>query len=214
MEETEQLKIWKTDFGKEYTDRSMMSPEETNQLSAKNYGVSAIEHNRECLGGLDITRYIEVGYNIGNQLILFQKTGYTDLWGIEPQDYALEIAKKRTKNINLVKASAFDIPFKDNCFDMVFTFGVLIHISPKDIEKAIDEMHRCTRKYILGLEYYSPKSYQVVNYRGYNNLLWKTDFPKLFLDRFRDLKLVRRKILKHKNNDNLDVMYLLEKKAA
>ncbi len=214
MKETKQLKTWKTKFGKEYTDRNMMSPEEANQLPAKNYGISRIALNREFLGGFDVNRFLEVGCNIGNQLLLFQKIGYTDLWGIEPQDYALEIAKKRTKDINLVKASAFDIPFKDNYFDVVFTSGVLTHISPKDIEKAIDEMHRCSRKYILGLEPYHPKDYQMVNYRGNDNLLWKTNFPKLFLDKFQDLKLVHQKILKRKSDDNLDVMYLLEKKET
>ena len=53
-----------------------------------------------------------------------------------------------------------------------------------------------------------------MNYRGYNDLAWQTDFPKLFLDRFQDLKLVRKKILKHKSDDDLDIMYLLEKKPS
>ena len=46
---------------------------------------------------------------------------------------------------------------------------------------------------------------------GGDNLLWKTDFAKLFLDRFPDLRLVCKKIVKYKNNNNLDIMYLLEK---
>jgi hypothetical protein len=87
----------------------------------------------------------------------------------------------------------------------------LIHISPDDIDKVLDEIYRCTNKYILGFEYYNPDKYQMVTYRGNDNLLWKTNFPKLFLDKFADLKLVQKKIIKYTNNDNLDVMYLLEK---
>jgi len=214
MKKTKQLKAWESKFGKEYTDRNMMSPNEADKLCVNNYGISQKELDKEFLKGFETKKILEVGCNIGNQLILLQEMGYTDLWGIEPQDSAFEIAKNRTKNINILKASAFDIPFKDNYFDIVFTSGVLIHISPKEIGKAMDEIYRCSRKYIWGFEYYIPKGYQMVNYRGYDNLLWKTNFPELFLDRFPDLKLVRVKILKYKNNDNLDVMYLLEKNKS
>ena len=142
---------------------------------------------------------------------VLKTNGYSNLWGIELQDYAVEVARKRTSGFNIVKGTAFDIPFKDNFFDLVFTSGVLIHISPDDIDKVLDEMYRCTNKYIWGFEYYNPDGYLTVTYRGNDNLLWKTNFSKLFLDRFSDLKLVHTKIVKYTNNDNLDLMYLLEK---
>jgi len=138
-----------------------------------------------------LDRVLEVGCNVGNQLLLLKEMGYTNLWGIELQDYAVEIARKRTSGINIVKGSAFDIPYKDAFFDLVFTSGVLI--------------------YIWGFEYYSPDGYQMINYRGENDLLWKTDFAELFLDRFTDLRLVRKEVLPYRSNDNLDIMYLLEK---
>ena len=160
---------------------------------------------------MKINRILEVGCNVGNQLLLLKKMGYPNLWGIELQDYAVEIARKRTSGINIVKSSAFDIPFKDSYFDLVFTSGVLIHISPDDIDKALDEMYRCTNKYIWGFEYYSG-GYQMVNYRGSNNLLWKTDFAKLFLDRFPDLKLVREERYPYLEDKTLvDQVFLLKK---
>jgi len=79
--------------------------------------------------------------------------------------------------------SADDIPFKDGYFDMVFTSGVLIHISPGNINRVLDEIYRCSREYIWGFEYYAD-DYTEVNYRGHESLLWKTNFPKLYLDRF------------------------------
>jgi len=51
----------------------------------------------------------------------------------------------------------------------------------------------------------------MINYRGENDLLWKTDFAELFLDRFPDLLLVGEELVPYKNNDNVDIMYLLEK---
>ena len=208
---TFQEDTWSNDFGKEYTDRNTFTPEEVDGLYIENYGVSRTQLNSEFLDNLELNRILEVGCNVGNQLNVFKKMGYLDLWGIELQDYAVEVARKRTSGLNIVKGTAFDIPFKSGFFDLVFTSGVLIHISPNDIDKALDEIYRCTKKYIWGFEYYNPDEYQTITYRGNDNLLWKTDFSKLFLNRFQDLKLVHKKIIKYTNNDNLDAMYLLEK---
>ena len=198
---TKQVKAWEGEFGKEYTDRNIMSPDQADQIADNNYGngLSRTKLNKEFLGDLNIDKILEVGCNIANQLVLLQREGYENLWGIDPQEYALEIAKKKTEKINLVKASAFDIPFKDNYFDLIFTTGVLIHIDPKDLGKAMDEMYRCSKRYILGFEYYVPDKAQVIHHRGHDDLLWKADYAKLFLERFPDLKLVRKKILKYKN---------------
>ena len=208
---TFQEETWNGDFGKEYTNRNTFTPDEVDNLYIKNYGISRTQLNSEFLDNLELNRILEVGCNVGNQLNLLKKMGYLDLWGIELQDYAVEVARKRNIGLNIVKGTAFDIPFKNGFFDLAFTAGVLIHISPNDIDTVLDEIYRCTNKYILGFEYYNPDEYQMVTYRGNDNLLWKTDFPKLFLDRFSDLKLIQKKIIKYTNNDNLDIMYLLEK---
>ncbi len=114
MENTQQEEIWNGEFGKKYTDRNIMLPDELDQLCIDNYGISKTELNKEVFGDLNVDKILEVGCNVGNQLLLLKKMGYTNLWGIELQDYAVEIARKRTSNINIVKGSAFDIPYKNN----------------------------------------------------------------------------------------------------
>jgi len=213
MVKTPQEEVWLSDFGREYTNRNLMSPDEEDKAYTDTYGISRTELNKEFLSDLKVNSILEVGCNVGNQLLSLKKMGYTNLWGIELQDYAVEIARKRTSGINIVKGSAFDIPFKNNYFDLVFTSGLLIHISPNHIGMVLDEMYRVTNQYIWGFEYYTPRGYQMVRYREKDNLLWKTDFPKLFLDRFQDLQLIRKRIIKYKNNDNLDIMYLLKKRT-
>lgn len=215
MAKTRQEEVWSGEFGKEYTDRNLLVPAELDKLYVENYGISRTSLNKEFLDGVlkKGERILEVGCNVGNQLDLLKAMGYSDLWGVELQSYAVEVARKRTGGLNIVLGSAFDLPFKDDLFDMVFTAGVLIHLSPSDINTALDEIHRCARSYIWGFEYYSEKGYEMINYRGKENLLWKTDFPKLFLDRFPDLKLLKKRIIKYANNDNRDVMYLLKKGA-
>ena len=94
---------------------------------------------------------------------------------------------------------------------MVFTSGVLIHISPDDIIRAVSEICRCSSKYVWGFEYYA-ESYQEVLYRGNKNLLWKTDFAKLYMDNFSSLRLVKEKKYVYPDNKDLqDQMYLLGK---
>ncbi len=210
-EETYQMKKWHGDFGRLYTDRNLLSLEEVEELCKNNYGVTRTELNNEFLFDFDRSfRILEVGSNIGNQLLFLQKMGFKSLYGIELQEYAVEISKKRTVNINVIQGSAFDIPFKANFFDLVFTAGVLIHISPSDIKKVLKEIHRCTDKYIWGFEYYADK-YTKVKYRGHDDLLWKADFAKTYLNTFDDLKLIKEKKFKYLENDNIDSMFLLEK---
>jgi len=158
--------------------------------------------NLKFLGDLDRDmKVLEVGSNIGNQLLCLQKAGFKNLYGIELQSYAVQLSKSRTKGINIIQGSAFDL---------VFTSGLLIHIAPKDIGRVWDEIQRCTKQYIWGFEYYSDE-YTQVDYRGHRDLLWKTNFLKLFLDRFTKLAVVKEEHFKYLDNDNVDTMFLLEK---
>lgn len=210
--ENNQLKEWKNEFGKTYTDRNNMTVEEMNSLYKINYGITRTELNNEFLNDFDKRiRILEVGSNVGNQLLCLQNMGFVNLYGLEPQLYAVELSKKNTKSINIIEGNAFDIPFKDNYFDLVFTSGVLIHINPENINNALDEIYRCSNSYIWGFEYFIPAGYEMVQYRGKEELLWKTDFSKLFLDRFPDLCMIKKKIVKYTNSKNEDIMYLLRK---
>lgn len=211
IEMTKQMEKWSGDFGKEYTDRNAFSLEELDTLYKSKYGVTRTELNQRFLEGMDRSiRVLEVGSNVGNQLLCLQSMGFVNLYGIELQSYAVELSKARTKRINIIEGSAFDIPYKDGYFDLVFTSGVLIHINPDDLNTAMREIYRCTSEYIWGFEYYADK-YSEIPYRGRRNLLWKADFAKLYQDEFRDLELVKEERIKYLDNDNVDSMYLLEK---
>jgi len=207
-----QLKEWTGKFGREYTLRNYLSIQELDKKYKNNYGITRTELNKVFLWGIGRNaKILEVGCNIGNQLICLQRMGFKNLYGIEPQEYAIELAKRKTKGINIIKGDIFDIPFKDGYFDLVFTSGVLIHISPKEIEKALREIYRCSSKYIWGHEYYSP-NYEEVIYRGKRNLLWKADFLKMYLKLFPDLRVVKVKYLRYiSEKDKIDVMFLLKK---
>ncbi len=207
MKETEQMKFWKGEFGDKYISRNDV---DIDKFYKKRFGVTRTELNNEFLNELNNNiKVLEVGCNMCIQLNLLEKISFKNLWGIEINKKALSIAKEN-KSLNLIEGSAFDIPFKDGFFDLVFTSGVLIHIFPEDLPKAIDEIYRTTKKYIWCFEYFS-EDCQEIEYRGHKNRLWKNNFLKLFLERHPDLKITKQKIIKYLENENIDEMFLLEK---
>jgi pseudaminic acid biosynthesis-associated methylase len=210
--ETAQTAVWKGEFGREYTDRNTLDPEALDALWYRNYGFTRTHVNQMILAGVALTTsFLEVGCNAGNQLLLLQRMGYSNLSGVELQSYALKIAKSRAPNISFRRGSALALPYEDGCCDVVFTSGVLIHIAPEDLPHAMDEIHRCAKCFIWGSEYYAPDLTEI-NYRSHSGLLWKTDFAQRYLDRFADLELVREQRLPYLESPNVDTVFLLRKK--
>lgn len=208
---TEQMEVWNGDFGKAYTDRNPHLLEELEALYERNYGITRAGMNKRFLDGIDRSaKILEVGCNIGIQLICLKQMGFRNLYGLELQEYAIRKSQVRATEIEIIQGSAFNIPSRNNSFDLVFTSGVLIHIVPSELPIILEEIHRCTRTYIWGFEYYSDVTTQV-DYFGNNNLLWKEDFTKLYVSAFPDLTVVREERLKYLNSNNMDVMFLLKK---
>ncbi len=209
---TEQMLEWMGTFGRDYTDRNAAGYEDFEKLYENNFGLTRTALNQKFLNHIPSSaRILEVGSNVGNQLLCLQKMGFQNLYGIELQSYAVELSKKRTEQINIIEGSAFDIPYKDQYFDLTFTSGVLIHISPKNLPDVLKEIHRTTKTYIWGFEYWA-EEYAEVNYRGKDNLLWKGNYAQIYLNLFKDLELIKEERFKYLNSDNMDTMFLLKKK--
>jgi pseudaminic acid biosynthesis-associated methylase len=210
--ETEQTDFWSGSFGKEYTERNTRTPEEWDQFYKDVYGVTKLKINQALIGHLPREiKILEVGCNTGMQLEGLQRMGFTNLYGAELQEYAVEKAKKYTRGINIIQASGFDLPFRDAYFDLVCTNGVLIHIAPGDLKSFMSEMIRCSKRYIMGFEYFSEQA-ENINYRGNENKLWKADYADLFTQSFPQLKQTRKILYPYLQNPQLqDAAYLLEK---
>ncbi|MCB2297189.1 pseudaminic acid biosynthesis-associated methylase [Clostridium tagluense] len=207
-----QEEIWNGEFGKEYTERNIYSPQELDKVYIKQYGVSAIEMNKEFLSKYIAknARILEIGCNVGNQLRVLQKMGFNNLYGIELQPYAVQRAKDLTKGINIIQGVADDIPFKDGYFNLVFTCGVLIHIAPENLSKVMKEINRCSNKYVWGFEYYSDV-FSEINYRENKNAMWKGNYDKEYIRNCHELKIIKEKKYKYIENSNIDSMFLLSK---
>lgn len=211
---TPQMGKWAGEFGRAYTDRNNFSVAELDAAYVESYGISRTDMAGRLLAGVPReARVLEIGCNVGMALRGLQNMGFRHLYGIELQSYAVEKAKALGENINIIQGSAFDVPFKDGYFDLVFTSGVLIHISPQDLPAVRAEIHRCSARYIWGFEDYA-ETITEVNYRGNGALLWKGDYATSFLTQFPDLKMIRKELFPYRGQDIADCGYLLEKEPV
>jgi len=211
---TRQAAKWDGEFGRRYTERNPQSVAELDQLRReRQFGVTQTALFERLLGDLDRdVRILEVGSNVGVQLQCLAELGFENLYGIDIQAYAVRQCHEQFPELNVVEGDALDIPFKDEFFDLVFTSGTLIMIPPERIETALDEVVRCSRRYVLGQEPYA-EQYTEVTYRGVEEMFWKTDFAEKYLERH-DADLRRSEFLEYKTNDNVDRLFLLDLQGA
>lgn len=177
---THQLNAWQGDFGTSYTDRNIVDWQ------------TRLPAFQQMLDGLSLQCVLEVGCNRGHNLVLLAELlGETcDVVGIEPNRHALELARQATPKIGVLHGNAFDLPFKDCSMDLVFTAGVLIHIGPAELPRALAEMARVSRRYLLAIEYFAEED-TPITYRGQDGLLWKRNFWAWFQSEIPNLSLVR-----------------------
>ncbi len=178
--QTHQLELWRSAFGREYTDRNdQEKPERVTSW-------------RRLLDGVVPRRALEIGCNVGWNLEYLRRIGVEDLYGIEPQTYAVSRARARNPLFNVLHGTAFELPFRDGFFDLVFTSGVLIHIAPESVGGALAEMYRVSRRYIVAIEYGAASQQdQEVLYRGKSSALWKRDHGALWRRAFPNLREIR-----------------------
>ncbi len=69
------------------------------------------------------------------------------LTGVDFLNRAIEIGKKERPHLDLRVGNIYDIPFKDNSFDLVICSEVLEHID--DPEKGLSELVRVCKQYCL-----------------------------------------------------------------
>ena len=175
---TEPRKEWAGEFGKAYTDRNVIDW----RLRLPAF--------REMLKDISVRTVLEVGCNRGHNLVALRELlgADSELTGVEPNAYARELGETAS-GVTIKEGRADQLPFGDGQFDLVFTAGVLIHISPSELPHALAEIHRVSRRYILAIEYFAKVDEEIV-YRGQSGLLWKRNFLQHYQSRFSALKLL------------------------
>jgi pseudaminic acid biosynthesis-associated methylase len=211
MDKNETQRIfWEGKFGTEYAVRNN-SLDSTNKIYKERTGFTHEEIFTDFFRGLDKNiKILELGCNIGLKLTLLHNMGFDNLYGVEINETAYNIAKKNNPYANIVNSSIEEFPSNKNKFDMVFVSGVLIHIHPNAINDIIKKILELSKKYVFGFDYFSNELVEI-NYRGNSNVLWKQNFPKLFQKNSPNLKIIKQQKIYWKNENLCDIAYLLEK---
>ncbi len=150
---------WSGRFGDLYTERQEMDTSERRHFL------------QAMIDEYKVTSVLEVGCNTGENLK--HLTGPRA--GVDVNSKALASVPE---GIRTRRASATDLPFAENEYDLVMTIGVLIHIPPEDIERAMDEITRVARRFVFCCEYFG---YDEVPYR--EGVLWRRSYGLLYENR-------------------------------
>mgnify|MGYP001188565637 CR=1 FL=1 len=177
----EQEDFWKNEFGNEYSSRKNNNYKIIEQRET--------EFKKYLKRTNGINSVLEFGANIGlNLSILKSMIEGLSLHAVEINQSAIKDLEKIVPAENIFEGSftEFTSTLK---FDLVVSRGVLIHLNPDDLPKAYEQLYTYTNKYILISEYFNTDPVSV-DYRGYQNKLFKRDFCKEILDMYSDLNLI------------------------
>ena len=171
------------------------------QLWARDFGNAYVERNREAWVDRgpfwqDVAqRYpfasaLEIGCNVGGNLKwLAGCDRQIDLTGIDVNGQALEELRSKLPQVTTLQTPGRDLPFADGSFDLTFTMGVLIHVSPESLSDVMSEIVRCSKRFVLCGEYFAEQTVEVP-YRGHEGALYKRNFGQLYAEQFPERSLL------------------------
>src|SRR3989344_3317416 len=171
--------LWAGDFGNAYNQRNS-NPSERRQ-----------DFWHALLKEFPVSNLLEIGCNVGGNLQwMHPALPWNRVYGIDINLDALATIHERHPALNAIHASAQNLPFRDAFFDLVFTAGVLIHQPEESLPKVMSEMVRCSKKYVLSMEYFA-KETEEVPYHEQHGALFRRNYGKLFTDAFPTLSIIK-----------------------
>lgn len=175
----QQEQFWHSEYAQEYMDR--------NNAFDLDLGIKAWATMLKNVEKID--SLLECGCNIGrninflNNLMPGVKKSIIEL---SPEPY--KFVTSRNKFEHAFNGTILDADLPPNSFDLVYTTGVLIHVAPENLLSNMKKIYNLSKRYILFGEIFS-RVPGFIEYKGKNNLLFKRDFGKFFLENF-DCRIV------------------------
>lgn len=199
-EATRLERLWAGEFGSAYADRN-----------------AVLDERRAAFwdGLLDrhpIRSVLEVGCGQGANLApIARRLEASDVWGVDVGVEALEHARAHVPGANLVCSPARRLPFRDGLVDLAFTVGVLIHQPEESVAEVVDEIVRCSRRFVLWAEYHAEQT-EEVPYRGETGSLFRRDYGALFATGHPELAVVEAGFLDRDSGFDRLTWQLLERR--
>ena len=173
--------LWSEEFGDRYVERNRAAAEHR----APFWRWLHEQHPFETV--------LEVGCNIGGNLHwLAQLVDPQRVYGVDINAQALREVRTTLPDVNAVRSPARSLPFRDGLFDLTFTTTVLIHQPLDALPIVMNEVVRCSRRYVLCGEYHADEL-EEVPYRGETGALFKRDWGALYQSLFPELELLHQR---------------------
>lgn len=156
-------KVWSGEFGNEYLKR--------NRVDWR----ARVPFWEMILDKTGARSAFEFGCNAGWNLTALGKAGIMGhTLGYDVNEVALDQAENAGVDVTYCYV-------EHTGFELAFTAGVLIHISPEDLEETMQVIIDKSCDWVLAVEYDAFKE-EEINYRGQDGLLWKRPYGKLYRD--------------------------------
>ena len=168
----EQEALWSGKLGEDYNIRNRTTQNYGNRYLFWN----RIEDTYDLSGNV-----LEIGCNEGYNIKSFSEPLHT--FGIDINYEATRECRRKYPWVEAIQGSVFDLPFKDGWFSLCFTVGVLIHIPPAQLKDAMNEIVRCSGKYVLCAEYWAEQEKE----RAFLDMMgvtWERPYDWLYTDWF------------------------------
>lgn len=181
---TQQTKLWKGEFGDDYTKRN--EPSELALKQREMFWQSIYRTIYMNCAGVP-KNVLEVGANQGLNLKAIQNVGVSagfevKVSGTEINDSARVALKEYVQGVKIVGAA--DLCKLENAVDMAFTYGVLIHTHPAHRLAIMRDMYNASSRWLMCAEYFAPET-RAIKYRGEEDALWLDDYGSIWVDNFK-----------------------------
>lgn len=90
-------------------------------------------------------RVLDIGFGGGEYCAQLSARGFA-VEGIDISTTAVKFAKTKFPDIQFHEASATDLPFNDDSFDVILCLGIFEYMSEQEVEKSISEIFRVLSK--------------------------------------------------------------------
>ena len=124
--------------------------EEYASNAESNYNEEFSKFIRDLVLSLRCTSVLEIGCNAGNDLKLFPELIQVN--GLDSNQKIIDISKAKFPSFNFKVGMVTELPYEDDSIDLVFTHGFMNYLEDDKISKAVEELFRVAKRYIVNCE--------------------------------------------------------------
>ena len=167
---SETVEFWKGDFGRQYTERN-------REVDWK----ARVPFWKHIADVTEAISFLEVGCNIGTNLKAIREVlpEVAIMSGVDVNRDALAMAQ--TSGFDVVECAAAEIGtiWLPESADIVFTSGVMIHVSSEELPATMQAIVDMAKTWVLAVEYADTQETEV-EYRGHAGRLWRRPYGDLY----------------------------------